>query len=119
MFSRFFWYALIVACFSAVPLCYVFAQGLTSGFGGRISLITPCVGPYGGSLVVDLEGQAGGRFVWTPLTLTYMYGPPKRIGQNLLGLSGLPSTCPTAYGRRGALINWLSGPGMIMVGSSI
>lgn len=58
-------------------------------FGGVIIKVTTCnVG-----LLVDVVGPKGGRFIWQPSTFSFLYGPPIKIGQFVLGMAGPLKPC--------------------------
>ena len=59
-------------------------------FGGQISLIRPC---YNTAIFARVGPPRGGDFIWTPSTRTYSFGAPRRAGQWLLGLTGVPYHC--------------------------
>lgn len=64
---------------------------LTS-FGGRIVSVIPC---SGGMLHVTIvpAGLFPVQYIWTPFTITKLYGPPLHPGQQLLGLADVPFVC--------------------------
>ena len=67
--------------------------GITSIFGGKIILITPCIGP---NFSIYVLGPKPGRFIfnWTPpnkSTLYKMYQP--LIGNNVIGTTSGMTTC--------------------------
>ncbi|MCC7500871.1 hypothetical protein IT396_03705 [Candidatus Nomurabacteria bacterium] len=71
------------------------AAALGVSFGGRIVAVTPCIGGLGPSIWVKIipAGIFPVAYVWTPLTLTYLAGPPRNIGQQVLGVADTPYVC--------------------------
>ena len=102
----------------ALLLTPLFASALTLPFGGKVLTLTPCAN---GAIAVkilpppEVAYLSGFSFIWYPFTRTYLFGPPRRIGQNLLGVAGPPSICVPANGD----LSNISGPTMIQLGSSI
>lgn len=107
-------WALLFAVGIVLALSFLFAQKTSAAtpFGGAIEALVYC---NDGSRWVHLGGPRGGDFIWTAGTRTYEFGPPKRVGQWLLGLSGGAGSCTI-----GAEPFTTSIPGqvMYMVGSS-
>ncbi len=66
-------------------------------FGGPITnIITGC---YEGKTWVTVGAPRPGWFVHSPaVTRTYPFGPPRHVGQYLLGLFGLKHFCVKSYG---------------------
>lgn len=60
--------------------------------GGKVVSEVPCL--HGGGLIVTVVGfgLGSGVFWYSPLTLTYLYGPPL-IGEWILGDSDIPTAC--------------------------
>ncbi|HWB33824.1 MAG TPA: hypothetical protein VG753_00670 [Candidatus Paceibacterota bacterium] len=56
----------------------------------------PCISPLGPSLVVTVKGTGVTslvkNYIWTPLTVTELVGPPVPGGQ-ILGLADIPYAC--------------------------
>jgi hypothetical protein len=61
-------------------------------FGGTIVSVIPC---SGGSLQIGIipAGLFPTFYIWTPLTVTKLYGPPIAISQQILGLADVPYVC--------------------------
>ncbi len=59
-------------------------------FGGAIGQIIFC---YNNAIWSRVGPPRGGDFIWTPMTKTYMFGPPRHSGQWLLGLAAPPYFC--------------------------
>src|SRR3989344_1614083 len=59
-------------------------------FGGSIGQIIFC---YNKAIWANVGPPRGGQFIWTPMTKTYMFGPPSHSGQWLLGLAAPPYFC--------------------------
>ena len=64
-------------------------------FGGRILAVTPCVSGLGPSLWVSIRpaGVFAPTYIWTPATITKLVGPPRTIGQQVLGRADIPFVC--------------------------
>ena len=80
-------------------------------FGGQITMIRPC---YNNAIWVNLSPPRGGQYIWTPATRTYQFGPPRHVGQWLLGLASAPYYCVVSIF---PLIVW-PGTNIDMMGSS-
>lgn len=80
-------------------------------FGGQINLVRPC---YNAAIYANLGPPRGGQFIWTPSTRTYQFGPPRRVGQWLLGLASAPYYCVVSIS---PVIVW-AGTHIDMMGSS-
>src|SRR5438045_1399885 len=80
-------------------------------FGGMIGQIVFC---YNNAIYAAVGPPRGGPFIWTPSTRTYQFGPPRQVGQWLLGLAAPPYYCLVSIQ---PLIVW-SGILMTMEGSS-
>lgn len=80
-------------------------------FGGQASIVRPC---YNSAIFVRLGPPRGGDFVWTPSTRTYQFGPPRSVGQWLLGLASVPYHCVVSL----APIDVWPGDAIMMMGSS-
>ncbi len=65
------------------------APGAIMPFGGMVLFIFYC----DEGILVDVGPPVGGTFIWTYSTISYLYGPPYRIGQWLLGLIGPEIAC--------------------------
>lgn len=62
-------------------------------FGGRVLSIIPCA--LGLHVTIQPAGVFPISYIWTPATLTFLYGPP-RPGVQLLGSAyRAPAVCPT------------------------
>jgi hypothetical protein len=59
-------------------------------FGGRIGFFAPC---FNKVLFATLGAPSAGPYIWSAATRTYQNGPPRRSGQWLLGLKGVPYFC--------------------------
>ena len=59
-------------------------------FGGQAISVIFC---YNSAIYAYLTPPIGGPYVWTPATKTYEFGPPKHVGQWLLGLASPPYYC--------------------------
>gem|GEM_PF-3150214 len=68
---------------------------LLKSFGGRVVASVPCVSSLGPSLFVTIvpAGIFAPTYIWTPLTITNTYGPPRNPGQHILGLADIPFVC--------------------------
>lgn len=77
----------------------VVTGGLTS-FGGKITILAPCVSKLGPSIWVKVL-QAPPKIppiiflIWTPVTITRLFGPPKNLLQKLKGHFDIPFVCFT------------------------
>lgn len=60
-------------------------------FGGQANTVLQC--PYNSTIYANLGPPRGGEYIWTTATKTYLFGPPQRAGQWLLGLAGAPYYC--------------------------
>ncbi|MBI2109011.1 MAG: hypothetical protein HYT93_02400 [Parcubacteria group bacterium] len=59
-------------------------------FGGQITKIKQCVP----GLLLSISPPRGGEFMYIPgSSFSYAYGPPRRIGQWLLGMAGPKTPC--------------------------
>ncbi|PIT91118.1 hypothetical protein COU17_02040 [Candidatus Kaiserbacteria bacterium CG10_big_fil_rev_8_21_14_0_10_49_17] len=101
----------IALCFSLLLVAAPFmVRGQVPGgvplipFGGRIITITPCAN---GAIHVVLGPPRPGAYVWAVGTLTFLTGPPRHIGQALLGKAGPVYFCAAP----GAIL-----PGLLMIG---
>ena len=59
-------------------------------FGGQTQVHHYC---YNQAIYALLSPPRGGPYIWTPSTKTYQFGPPRGVGQWLLGLTGPPYYC--------------------------
>ena len=76
---------ILVAALLIVPsLSYGFP------FGGQTQVHHYC---YNQAIYALLSPPRGGPYIWTPSTKTYQFGPPRGVGQWLLGLTGPPYYC--------------------------
>jgi hypothetical protein len=64
--------------------------GRTS-FGGRITSVIPCTAGLWVTIVP--AGAFPISYIWTPATITFMAGPPRTIGQQVLGTADIPFVC--------------------------
>jgi hypothetical protein len=80
-------------------------------FGGAIGTIVRC---YNDAIYANVGAPRGGPFIWTPSTVTYMFGPPSHSGQWLLGLAAPPYYCLVSID---PIIVW-PGIAITMMGSS-
>lgn len=72
------------------------ASAALISFGGRISTTIPCLNGAIYTAVVSARGATPGLtefYIWTPATLTFMAGPPRTIGQQVLGTADVPYLC--------------------------
>lgn len=85
-------YALLVLCavlgtfFMSIPL----SAEASFPFGGQINKFYAC---YNSALWAQISAPTPGKFIWTPSTRTYQFGPPRHVGQWLLGNAGNPYFC--------------------------
>ena len=86
---------LLAVCLAAGFLFPVSANALGFSFGGRIIKVVPCVSGLGPSLHVPIKpaGVFAPMYIWTPATLTGLFGPPRTIGQQVLGIADIPYVC--------------------------
>ncbi len=66
-------------------------------FGGHVVKVIPCVN---GALWVMIRSLRGvvptlEPYIWTPLTITHLVGPPKIINEGVLGIADVPFVCVT------------------------
>jgi len=91
--------------------------GAALSFGGRITSIYPAC-QNGGIWVLVVQPPPKQpsviAVIWTPATKTYLAGPPRNIGQQLLGRFDVPYQCVISYTPYSAL----PGMRMTMVGTS-
>jgi hypothetical protein len=64
---------------------------LTS-FGGKIVSVIPCSGGMVHVTIVP-AGLFPVQYIWTPFTITKLYGAPIHPGQQLVGLADVPFVC--------------------------
>lgn len=72
------------------------AYALGTSFGGRVVTVVPCLSAFGPSLwftIVPASLYPVVAFIWTPATVTYLAGPPRNPGQQVLGVSDTPFSC--------------------------
>lgn len=71
------------------------ASAAVLSFGGRAISVIPCVSGLGPSLHVTIipAGIFPVFYIWTPATFTFLYGPPRNPGQQVLGLADIPFVC--------------------------
>lgn len=81
---------------TTVFMCVLFL-GLTTpaeafSFGGKVISVVPC---SGGMLHVTIipAGIQPITYIWTPLTITKLVGPPVAPGMQVLGLYDVPFVC--------------------------
>ena len=79
---------------SLVPLS---ASALGLSFGGRIVAIYPTCLNGGIWVAISPAGPHQPFYIWTPATLTYSAGPPKSIGQQILGVADIPYVCVVSW----------------------
>jgi hypothetical protein len=84
--------AALLVVVAAAPSA-VSAAGLS--FGGRIVAVIPCMSAFGPSLHVTIKpaGVFSTTYIWTPATFTLMVGPPRTLGQQVLGIADIPYVC--------------------------
>ncbi|MBP9668782.1 MAG: hypothetical protein KBE09_00645 [Candidatus Pacebacteria bacterium] len=80
-------------------------------FGGQAGRVIPC---YNQAILADLGPPIGGKYLWSPATRTYQFGPPRHSGQWLLGLAQTPWYCIITY----QPLTVESGTHIMMMGSS-
>ena len=80
-------------------------------FGGQASIVRPC---YNAAIYAGLGAPRGGPYIWTTATKTYQFGPPRAVGQWLLGLASVPYHCVVSIN---PVIVW-PGTAIMMMGSS-
>ena len=87
----------IVRAFGSIVIVGVFLMAIgfpqfttALPFGGQASVVRPC---YNDAIFAILGPPRGGYYVWTKSTRTYQFGPPRRAGQWILGLSGVNYFC--------------------------
>lgn len=79
----------VAAAGSIVALVFpIFAYAIP--FGGSIGVLLPC---YNTAIFTLLGPPRGGQYIWSPATRTYQFGPPRAVGQWLLGLASAPYYC--------------------------
>jgi len=74
----------------AVLLCTPGTPLSAEPFGGQIQILQAC---YNDGIYVHLSEPRGGPYIWKSSTRTYPFGSPRRVGQWLLGLGGVPTIC--------------------------
>jgi len=78
-----------VAAVSVLALLFpLFAYAIP--FGGSIGILLPC---YNAAIFTSVGAPRGGQYIWSPATRTYRFGPPRAVGQWLLGLASAPYYC--------------------------
>ncbi len=82
-----FWSAIVVAGLLSM-LMPVVASAFP--FGGQITIYHVC---YNETIFARLSPPVPGDYVWTRSTKTYQFGPPRNVGQWLLGLTSIPYDC--------------------------
>ncbi|HXK31795.1 MAG TPA: hypothetical protein VJZ94_03700 [Candidatus Paceibacterota bacterium] len=90
------------------------ASAFSLSFGGRVLAVIPCKSVLGPSLYVTIipAGLFPATYIWTPATITFSAGPPRTIGQQVLGLYDLPFFCTVGF-------TPFFGLRMFMVGTSL
>lgn len=75
------------------------ASALSLSFGGRVIAVIPCKSVLGPSLHVTIlpAGAFPVMYIWTPATITFSAGPPRTIGQKILGLYDVPFFCTVGF----------------------
>lgn len=75
-----------------ISLLSVLAPAVAAAFpfGGRITVYHVC---YNETIFARLSPPVPGDYVWTRSTRTYQFGPPRNVGQWLLGLTSIPYDC--------------------------
>jgi hypothetical protein len=68
-------------------------------FGGRIITVVPCLSALGPSLHITIvpAGLFPVAYIWTPATFTFLAGPPRNPGQQVLGLYDVPFVCTIGF----------------------
>ena len=87
---------ILLAVFLAVGvLTPLSASAFGFSFGGRVIKVIPCVSGLGPSLHVTIRpaGVFAPMYIWTPATFTGLFGPPRNIGQQVLGIADVPYVC--------------------------
>jgi hypothetical protein len=86
-------YKFIIAALTAVALAAPLSALAFLPIGGKIVSEIPCPHSVGFIVTVVGFGVGTGVFWYLPgATITYLYGPPI-LGEWILGLSDVPSTC--------------------------
>ncbi|HEY6020219.1 MAG TPA: hypothetical protein VIY48_10045 [Candidatus Paceibacterota bacterium] len=83
----------VIAASLLAPLS---AYALGTSFGGRIVAAVPCLSPLGPSIwftIVPSSLYPVFSFIWTPATVTYLAGPPRNPGQQVLGVADTAFAC--------------------------
>lgn len=101
----------VLAAAAATLLLFPVFSYAADPFGGRATIVKAC---YNETIYALLSPPRGGPFVWTTATKTYQFGPPRAVGQWLLGLSGPPYYCLWSV----APITPIPAKTIIMMGSS-
>ncbi len=91
------------------------APAAITAFGGLITKIVPCTNGGFWMLVAQPPPKQPTiqALIWTPATRTYLWGPPRKVGQWVLGRYDIPYACT-----QGPHIPALYGFRMTMVGTS-
>lgn len=84
----------ILATLLAVSLAIPLTTFALVPIGGKVVSVSPCPSNIPGYLISVVGfGIGSGVFWYVPgATLTYLYGPPL-VGQWVLGMSDIPTTC--------------------------
>ncbi len=94
-------------------------QGLSplTSFGGRVVTVLPC---SGGMIHITIipSGLFPISYIWTPATITKLYGPPVLPGQQVLGTADIPFVCFLGVGVLSVPVP-LFGLRMFSVGTSL
>jgi hypothetical protein len=72
------------------------ASAALISFGGRVIATLPCLNGAIYTSVFSARGATPGLtefYVWTPATLTFVAGPPRNPGQQILGTADVPYPC--------------------------
>ncbi|OGC83625.1 hypothetical protein A3D68_00380 [Candidatus Adlerbacteria bacterium RIFCSPHIGHO2_02_FULL_52_17] len=68
------------------------ASAFGTSFGGRIISVIPCSGGMRHITIIP-AGVFPISYIWTPFTITYSVGAPRRPGQQVLGVADIPFVC--------------------------
>jgi hypothetical protein len=85
-----------LARYTAAAICLValalpFSVSAFTPMGGLVTFLRPCNTGY--LITVINPGLIGsGEYMWTPGTLSFLYGPPL-IGEWVLGMTDVPLPC--------------------------
>src|SRR3989344_6256928 len=86
---------LLAVCIAVGFLAPLSASAFGFSFGGRINKVVPCISGLGPSLHITIRpaGVFAPMYIWTPATFTGLFGTPRNIGQQVLGIADIPYVC--------------------------